>query len=177
MDAGDMRLDRRDFFRTLAAAGVAASALGLAPAAAEAAGCPKLPKAKKSKDVVPVRIESEVGDLIDGAMDLRTVAVTPKGVQPVMLSVELLLDTFALGKDVRELTGKMEQLALVNQELHRPPTCLLTWGTGGAFKCILEESGTGFTLFLDDGTPCRSVMRTRFQILPDECAPFGTGTP
>jgi nucleoid-associated protein YgaU len=51
----------------------------------------------------------------------------------------------------------------VHQELHRPPVALLTWGTGLAFKCILESFSLRFTLFLEDGTPVRAVMNTTWK--------------
>lgn len=173
MDSNDTPLDRRDFLRTLAVVGVAAGALTLESTPAEAASCPKVPKRKISKEIVPLRIESELGDVIVGQMDLRTVVRIPDTARPTTLSVELMFDTFEEGRSVRELTDKVASLALVHQELHRPPTALLTWGTGLAFKCILESFKVGFTLFLDDGTPVRAVMQTRLQLF-DDCA---LGTP
>lgn len=77
--------------------------------------------------------------------------------------MELFFDTYEQRTDVRELTGKIEKLALVHQELHRPPTVLVTWGTGLAFKCVLESFSLRFTLFLDDGTPVRAVMNAVFK--------------
>lgn len=176
MDAKGTDLDRRDFLRAVAVVGAAAGALALEPAEADAASCPKVPKPKVSKEIVPMRIQSEVGDLIDGTMDLRTVVRTPAGSNPTTLDVEITLDSWVAGTDVREHTDKVEKLALVHQELHRPPTALLTWGTGLAFKCVLESFRTGFSLFLDDGTPVRAVMHTRFALLLDDCT-LGAGTP
>src|SRR2546425_9414736 len=34
---------------------------------------------------------------------------------------------------------KIEKLALVHQELHRPPVVLMSWGKGLLFKCVLER--------------------------------------
>src|SRR5262245_40298169 len=80
--------------------------------------------------------------------------------EPYRCQFELFFDRYEEGKSVREMTDKIEKLALVNQELHRPPTALLTWGTGLAFKCILESFSLRCTLFLDDGTPVRAIMNS-----------------
>lgn len=172
-NSNDTQLDRRDFIRTLAVVGVAAGTLTLESATAEAASCPKFPKPKVSKEVVPLRIESEVGDVVDGQMDLRTVVRSPDGGHPTAISCELFFDNFESGSSVRPLTETVANLALVHQELHRPPTALLTWGTGLAFRCVLESSRTGYTMFLDDGTPVRAVMRVRLALLED-CTLGGT---
>jgi hypothetical protein len=177
MERNPTDLDRRDFLRTLAAVGVVAGTLSIESKQAEAASCPKFPKTKKSKDVVPVRIQSEVGDDISGRMDLRTVERSPAG-SPPTIAVELIFDQYEEGKCVREHTDKIETLALVHQELHRPPTALLTWGTGLAFKCILESFRTAFALFLDDGTPVRAVMMVRLALDLDDCTlGSDSGTP
>ncbi len=44
--------------------------------------------------------------------------------EPYRLEMELFFDRYEEGKSVREFTDKIEKLALVNQELHRPPTAL-----------------------------------------------------
>ena len=177
MEKNPTDLDRRDFLRTLATVGVVAGALAIETPPAEAASCPKFPKAKKSKDIVPVRIQSEVGDDVSGRMDLRTVVRSSAG-SPPTLSVELTFDQYEEGKSVREITDKIETLALVHQELHRPPTALLTWGTGLAFKCILESYRTAFALFLADGTPVRAVMTVHLALDLDDCTlGSDSGTP
>jgi len=83
--------------------------------------------------------------------------------EPFRLQMELFFDTYEQRTDVREPTDKIEKLALVSQELHRPPTVLVTWGTSLAFKCVLESFSLRFTLFLDDGTPVRAVMNAVFK--------------
>ncbi len=176
MDANNTSLDRRDFIRTLAIAGVAAGALGLNPAVADAAKCPKFPKRKKSKEIVALHIESEIGDSIDGRIDLRTVETSLTSGAPATLDVELLFDTFEEGTSVREITDKIENLARVDESIHRPPTALLTWGTGASFKGIFESVQTGFSLFLPDGTPCRAVMLVRLELL-EECVLGPPDTP
>lgn len=83
--------------------------------------------------------------------------------EPYRVQFELFVDAYEAGESVRSLTDKIEKLALVNQELHRPETALLTWGTGLAFKCILETYTLRFTLFKDDGTPLRATMNTTWK--------------
>src|SRR6185503_1636513 len=53
---------------------------------------------------------------------------------PYRLQMELEISSSQKGEDVRTLTDKIAKLAGGDQ--HRPPTALLTWGTGLAFKCI-----------------------------------------
>ena len=59
---------------------------------------------------------------------------------------------------MKETTEKIAQLALINPDLHRPETCLVTWGTGLSFAGILTRAHTGHTMFLPDGTPVRARM-------------------
>jgi hypothetical protein len=48
-------------------------------------------------------------------------------------------------------------------------------GTGLSFKCVFESARAGFTLFLDDGTPCRATVLVGLQVF-DDCT-LGAGTP
>lgn len=169
-------LDRRNFIRTLATVGMAAGALTLAPDSTEAAGCPKLPKARGSKNVVPVHIVSEVGDVMDGQMDLGTVVQDFTSAEGRSMSFELFFDTFEDQTDVHSKTDPVLNLALVDQQLHRPPTALITWGNGLSFKCTVESAHAGFSLFLDGGTPVRGIVRMRVHVLA-ECTAGPPGTP
>lgn len=81
---------------------------------------------------------------------------------PSKLQVELFFDRYEEGKSVRESVEKIEALALVNPELHRPPTIPFTWGSL-EFKGVLDTFQTRYTLFLDDGTPVRAVMSVIFK--------------
>lgn len=74
------------------------------------------------------------------------------------MAMDLFFDGYEEGKSTRELTDKIEKPALVDSELHRPPTAILSWGTGLAFKSVLENIQTKYTLFKNDGTPVRAVM-------------------
>ena len=100
--------------------------------------------------------------------------------EPYRLQMELFFDTYEEGKSVRELTDKIEKLALVNAEKHRPPTILLNF-VGSTYEGVLESAQTRFTLFKDDGTPVVAVMNTvwkefsldmKSSIDKDELPPF-----
>lgn len=167
------RVDRRRFLLLAAASGTLAATHSLLEASpAEAAKGNRLPRARKNKDRIPVDIVPEVGESVSGTLDMTTIArsKSPTGVDQI--SFELHFDRYEEGKSVRETTDKIEKLALVHQELHRPPTALLTWGTGLAFKCVLESFTLRFTAFRaePDGTPqaivpLGAVMRTTFQVI------------
>ncbi len=88
--------------------------------------------------------------------------------EPYRLEMDLFFDRYEEGKGVREFTDKIEKLALVHQELHRPPTslatpvCLVTWGLK-TYECEIEKAETKFTLSLDNGTPVRAIMNIDFK--------------
>jgi hypothetical protein len=167
-------MDRRSFLIGAVAGGTLVATHALITAEpAEAAKGTKLPKRRKNKDHVPFDIVPEVGDSVAGVLDLTTVAVSDDGMGVQHISFELFFDRYEEGKSVREHTDKIEKLALVDADIHRPPTCLLTWGTGLSFKCILESFSLRITAFRaePDGTPqavlpLGAVMRTTFQVVP-----------
>jgi hypothetical protein len=76
------------------------------------------------------------------------------------MKMDLFFDTSESQTDVSKLVEKIQSLAQVNPEKHRPPLCLFTWGSI-QFKCVLESFNVRYTLFLDDGTPVRAVMNTK----------------
>jgi Contractile injection system tube protein/LysM domain len=76
---------------------------------------------------------------------------------PAVLSVELFFDTYEQKKDVRkEHTEKILQLALVDADKHRPPLVMFSWG-GFTFKGVVETLNLRYTMFLQDGKPCRAT--------------------
>ena len=83
--------------------------------------------------------------------------------EPFDLAMELLFDTYEEGIDVREYTDRIESLAVIDPELHRPPVVLLSWEDSLTFKCILESFSTRFTLFYEDGIPVRAIMNCVFK--------------
>jgi hypothetical protein len=78
------------------------------------------------------------------------------------LSMELIFDTSEEKTDVREHTDKMETLMLVNAQEHRPPILSFAWGTL-SFECVLEDLVQRFTLFMNDGTPLRAILKVVFK--------------
>ncbi|MCK4797597.1 MAG: LysM peptidoglycan-binding domain-containing protein [Spirochaetes bacterium] len=78
------------------------------------------------------------------------------------LSMELFFDTSEEKTDVREYTDKIEELMMVNADEHRPPLLLFSWGKL-KFKCVLEDLVQRFTMFTNDGTPIRAILKVLFK--------------
>lgn len=78
------------------------------------------------------------------------------------LSMELFFDTSEDKTDVREYTGKIETLMMVNAQEHRPPILRFSWGNL-SFDCVLEDLVQRFTLFMNDGTPLRAILKVVFK--------------
>lgn len=78
------------------------------------------------------------------------------------LSMELFFDTSEEKKDVRELTDKIEELMMINSDTHMPPILLFTWGSL-SFRCVLEDLVQRFTMFMNDGTPLRAILKVMFK--------------
>lgn len=78
------------------------------------------------------------------------------------LSMELFFDTSEEKTDVRAYTEKIESLMLVNSDEHRPPLLLFSWGKL-KFKCVLEDLVQRFTMFKNDGTPVRAILKVLFK--------------
>lgn len=101
--------------------------------------------------------------------------------EPETLTVDLFFDTYAppsnqlaLGHQsarmslspqatsVKPYTDQLSKLALINQELHRPPVCQLMWGKLAVFRGVLTSLNYTFTLFLANGTPVRAIVTCSF---------------
>ena len=78
------------------------------------------------------------------------------------LSMELFFDTSEEKSDVRSYTGKMEEVMVVNAQEHRPPLLRFSWGTL-SFDCVLEDMVQRYTLFANDGTPLRAIVKVVFK--------------
>lgn len=82
----------------------------------------------------------------------------------IKLSVELLFDKFEESGDVRGIVQSVMKLALIRDDLKRPPMVQLIWGssdvlfTGGNFTGVVTDVTTKYTMFLNDGVPCRAVV-------------------
>jgi hypothetical protein len=82
------------------------------------------------------------------------------------LEMELLLDTYEAGGDVRELTGKVTGLMEIQPATHVPPVLLFSWGSL-VFRCVLARVTQRFVMFRPDGVP----VRARLQVTFDEYDP------
>jgi len=84
---------------------------------------------------------------------------------PAVLNVELFFDTYEEKKDVRtEHTEKILGLAAVNEDKHRPPKVMFTWG-GFKFTGFIESLTVRYTMFLPDGKPCRATANVSLKEL------------
>jgi hypothetical protein len=79
-----------------------------------------------------------------------------------MLSMELFLDTYERGEDVRAHTRRITELLDPHPRTLSPPVLLFVMGHF-AFECVLLEANQQFTMFLPDGTPVRARLSVRFQ--------------
>ncbi|HEX4834350.1 MAG TPA: LysM peptidoglycan-binding domain-containing protein [Trebonia sp.] len=83
--------------------------------------------------------------------------------EPETLSVDLFFDTYESGQDVTRATRQVATLAAIDQEMHSPPVCRLSWGTQSEiFTGVLTSLDQRFTLFLSDGTPVRATLSCTF---------------
>ena len=78
------------------------------------------------------------------------------------LSMEPFFDTSEEKTDVREYTEKIKELMVVNAQEHRPPLLRFSWGAL-SFDCVLEDLVQRFTLFSNDGTPLRAILKVVFK--------------
>ncbi|MTV50358.1 LysM peptidoglycan-binding domain-containing protein [Heliobacillus mobilis] len=78
------------------------------------------------------------------------------------LTMELFVDTYEMGTDVREKTGQITGLMEVDSELHTPPICRFVWGSLD-FKGVIENISQRYTMFLDSGIPVRATLNVTFQ--------------
>lgn len=78
------------------------------------------------------------------------------------LSMDLLVDTYESGTDVREHVERLDELVSVDGERHAPPLCKFVWG-GLRFTSVVESLDKTFTLFLPDGYPVRAEISITFK--------------
>ena len=69
------------------------------------------------------------------------------------LSMELYFDTSEEKSDVREFTGKIEELMLVNSDQHRPPLIMFSWGNRNS-AASWKTWSSGLPCSLTTGPPC-----------------------
>jgi nucleoid-associated protein YgaU len=80
------------------------------------------------------------------------------------LDMELFLDTYEAGSDVREVTRKVTDLMNIDGTTHAPPTLLFVWGSL-SMTCVLARANQRFTMFLADGRPVRATLQVSFNEL------------
>jgi nucleoid-associated protein YgaU len=78
--------------------------------------------------------------------------------------VSLFYDTYEKRSDVRVQTMKITSLLdpkVSGKSTKRPPICLFVWG-GFTYQGVLTKIEQRFTMFLEDGTPVRSLLDVTF---------------
>jgi nucleoid-associated protein YgaU len=77
------------------------------------------------------------------------------------LELELLLDTYETGGDVRDSVKQITALMDIDPTIHAPPVVLFTWGSL-AFTCVLARANQKFIMFRPDGIPVRARVTVTF---------------
>jgi len=79
--------------------------------------------------------------------------------EPKTLSLELMFDSFEKRENVHDkFVQPLESLVASDPQLDRPPMVQVTWGqTLPAFKGVVSNIQTKYTMFLPDGTPVRAT--------------------
>lgn len=78
--------------------------------------------------------------------------------------VSLFYDTYEKRKDVRLETVKITSLLnpkVSGKNTKKPPVCLFVWG-GFTYRGVLSKIEQKFTMFLENGTPVRSLLDVTF---------------
>jgi nucleoid-associated protein YgaU len=90
--------------------------------------------------------------------------------EPQTTTLDLIFDTYdrpgIQKQSVAELTDGLLHLTTVEThgDKHRPPVCQLAWGRWGVFlTAVVQQLERQFTLFTEDGTPVRALVKTTFK--------------
>lgn len=78
--------------------------------------------------------------------------------------VSLFFDTYEKRRDVRLETARITTLLypkVSGKSTKKPPTCLFIWGLF-TYRGVLSKIEQKFTMFLENGTPVRSLMDVTF---------------
>jgi nucleoid-associated protein YgaU len=78
------------------------------------------------------------------------------------LSFELYFDRYEENTGINDDVMAIEGMAKINGELHRPPIVTFIFGTFN-FQGVFKEVQTRFTMFLDNGSPCRATVSCTLQ--------------
>lgn len=82
------------------------------------------------------------------------------------LAVELLLDSYEGDPAaLQKLVDRIERLSAVTgiKEKTRPPICTFVWGKFPKFRGVVENMSVKYTMFLEDGTPCRAIVTLKLK--------------
>lgn len=85
--------------------------------------------------------------------------------------VSLFYDTYEKRKNVKLETYKVTSLLdpeVAGKEIKKPPSCVFIWGEF-SYRGVLTRIDQKYTMFLEDGTPVRSVLDVTF--ISDEPEP------
>lgn len=82
------------------------------------------------------------------------------------LEMELFLDTYEAGTDVRLRTKQVTDLLNIDPQTHAPPVLLFTWSSL-SFVCVLGKVAQRFVMFRPDGTPVRARLQVTFNEFAD----------
>ena len=77
------------------------------------------------------------------------------------LDLELFLDTYEAGGDVRDEARKITQLMAIDPGLHAPPPLIFAWGSL-SFTCVLAKVSQRYLMFRADGVPVRARLQVTF---------------
>ena len=77
------------------------------------------------------------------------------------LSMDLLVDTYESGEDVRKHVSRLDRLVTVDGDRHAPPICKFVWGQLN-FTSVVESLDKTFTVFAPDGHPVRAELAVTF---------------
>ena len=83
------------------------------------------------------------------------------------LTMDLFLDTFETGEDVRKRIDEISGLMKIDKDLRAPPVCSFEWG-GPVFYGVLERISKRFTMFTAAGVPVRATLGVTFKQFPKE---------
>lgn len=78
------------------------------------------------------------------------------------LTFELFFDRYEQNGSVQGDVAKLEKLATIDGELHRPPIIQFIYGTF-SFQGVFKEIQTRYTMFLNSGSPCRATVSCTLQ--------------
>lgn len=108
---------------------------------------------QRSPETLTINLFFDTYEKRGGGLSLKSVA-------PSVPGASLFLSPDATS--VKEYTDQMAELAQINQELHRPPLCKLSWGNFEIFRGVLNSLNQNFTMFMPDGMPVRATVDCTF---------------